>query len=1418
MDLRFKKLALLVMPSVVALAMTGCGSDSNDTSSFTADSDFTYAAPSLPADTVSAEADAAPSETNAVRLYLVDPDTTSSTAAAKSGRDAAGTPWANYSLWLYNQGDCQALATDADDGQLLSTDGDTEDGASADWSLAQNTPTGYDEYGPYWDLKLKDGALDDASACVNLILRDGGQNKILGDNNDADNGHALQLASFADRTASVRTGALDIYDSKQDAYADWKANTSFDMFSDASAHLIDANTLVWSDSSLADAKFVRLYYSANNGTISPESSGKVTAKFIKLAATELTDEQKAAFPHLAGFTAFSLPSGQDADTLKAALKNQVAAVALNGEGTLLAGTYVQTAGALDDLYAGTAKELSYGAVVSDDGVTFRLWAPTATSVSLVIYNDDKSVASTEAMTLDNASGAWSYSGDTSLVGKYYRYAITVYHPTDRAWHSYEVTDPYSLSLSMNSEYSQVVDLESADLKPEGWDSLEAPHSQASEADIAKMVVHESHVRDLTAIDTGIPASERGKFIALTDDNSLAVQHLKALSAAGVTHLQLLPAFDIATVNEDPDQVANLDDPFSKLCEVNQSVADSSQFNGNCSGDLTVAEVLASLDPDSEDVQALNRMIADTDSFNWGYDPFHYTTPEGSYATNAEGTARILEFREMVKAIKEDIGMNVVMDVVYNHTNAAGPSADKSVLDKIVPWYYQRLDETTGDVETSTCCSNTAPEHAMFAKLMDDSLVTWAKEYKIDSFRFDLMGHHPKAQMVEALAKVKAVNPEMYFYGEGWNFGEVVDNTRFEQATQLNMAGTGIGTFSDRLRDAVRGGSPFDSGDGIRSSQGFGNGAFVLPNDDDAVTQSSARHLADLTRLGMAGNLKDFVLMDYEGTPKVGYDFDYNGAHAGYAQDPIEVQNYVSKHDNQTIFDIIAYKAPAEADMATRVRMQGLSLATVMLGQGVVFDQQGTELLRSKSFERDSYDSGDWYNKVDYSMQSNNYDVGLPRKDKDGDNYDLIEAVKDVVGAPSATEIADMDSFYKELASLRQSSPLFTLGTGAEVMKRVDFRNVGPEQVNGLIAMTIDDGTGQTDLDPNVDGIVVLVNASGDSHTIGDFKDGSDNTISLADYELSSVQSDLGSASIGYGASFADGEFTVPAWSVAVFVKPQGDAQGTGLPVSHKQDLSTVAPFDVPVYARGFGGEWGALETNQFTFTGADYSYTWSVDVTDDMLSADGTSMKVASDDWSTANYGLCTSTDTLEAGSTLTLCQGSNDNVPLPLEKAGTYTFTFKVVSKASPTLTLAIQEEAAACELLADSSETPTLGDTALAIRGAHSSWAWDASYQLTYKGNGIYEAAVSGVDLSGGFKIAADTDNWDPQFFATSGGSLVSPMEPDVVYEAYGRFGGEGSDPGNNTMTLGDGTWLFRLALDTSAEMSGAGVKGSIDVCQLP
>ena len=191
-------------------------------------------------------------------------------------------------------------------------------------------------------------------------------------------------------------------------------------------------------------------------------------------------------------------------------------------------------------------------------------------------------------------------------------------------------------------------------------------------------------------------------------------------------------------------------------------------------------------------------------------------PEGSYSTNPDGPARIVEFREMVQALNK-MGLRVVMDVVYNHTNASGQNP-KSVLDRIVPGYYHRLNDS-GAVETSTCCSNTASEHNMMEKLMVDSVVTWAKDYKVDGFRFDLMGHHMMSNMLKVRAALDALTlaqdgvdgKSIYMYGEGWNFGEVADNARGVNATQLNLAGTGIGTFNDRSRDAVRGIGPFDSG-------------------------------------------------------------------------------------------------------------------------------------------------------------------------------------------------------------------------------------------------------------------------------------------------------------------------------------------------------------------------------------------------------------------------------------------------------------------------------------------------------------------------------------------------------------------------------------------------------------------------------
>lgn len=1395
MDFRFKKLAWL-MPSVVALALAGCGSDSDSNSTPPVDP----TTPSNPVATLptvtnletpsEVYADDAAVPANTLVLSLVDQK--SIIGAATQGRAASASDYAGYNLYIWNDANCAGVA-----------DGST----SANWDDVSKTPTKVDNYGPYWEIPVNPNG---DPACINVIVRDASKNKISG-NSDL----RIQLS---DRQQALIAGG-ELFDTRALAFDQVPEQTVG--ISGAAAHLIDANTIVWEGAK--DAAYANLYYDVDGG-IEAGADNKLTFdKRFDLKKTTLTDAQLAVLDakdrKLKEWTAFSLPAGVDIKTL---LKGELIAVSTDSKGIIDTGTKVQTAKALDAVYAEKAATLEYGAIVSDSGVNFRLWAPTAQSVKVVIYNADKTAASTHDMTFDSASGSWSYAGAADLKGMYYRYQMTVYHPLTRKLESYEVTDPYSLSLSMNSEYSQVVDLDDAALKPEGWDTLKAPHSQKTSADVAKTVVYESHVRDLTAFDTEVPAAERGKYVALTEENSLAVKHLKELSTAGVTHLQILPAFDIATINEDPAKVANLDDKFSKLCEVNTNVANSDKFKANCAGDSTVAEVMATLDKDGEDRQALNRMVADTDSFNWGYDPFHYTTPEGSYSTNPDGTARILEFRKMVKAIKENIGMNVVMDVVYNHTNEAGLSS-KSVLDKVVPWYYQRLDETTGDVTTSTCCSNTAPEHAMFAKLMDDSLITWTKDYKIDAFRFDIMGHHPKAQMVDALAKVKAVAPEMYFYGEGWNFGEVADDARFEQARQAHLGGTGIGSFSDRLRDAVRGGSPFDGGDGIRTSQGFGNGAKVLPNEKDGVTEDSARHLAELTMLGMAGNLKDFVLIDREGVPTKGEDIDYNGQKAGYANDPIEIQNYVSKHDNQTIFDIIAYKAAEGASMSDRVRMQGLSLATVLLGQGTAFDQQGSELLRSKSFERDSFDSGDWYNKVDYTKQDNNYDVGLPRKDKDGDNYPLILAVKDVVGKPGAAEIAQMDSFYKELASLRKSSPLFTLGTGAEVMKRVDFRNVGPDQTTGLITMTIDDGTGQTDLDSAVDGIVVVVNATPTAQTTGSFQDSTGADITLSGYELSSIQSELGTASIGNGATFANGEFSVPAWSVAVFVKPQGSAQGAGLPVSKKQDPSTIEPFDVPVYLRGsLVAGWAADATNQFTFTGANYSYEFTTDVTEDMFGSK--EVKVADANWGAVNYGVCAEGAKLTVGTPLALCTGdaAKGNIALDVAKVGTYHFVFRVADKDSPTLTLAIDEPAAACELLPDSAEAATLGATKLALRGSHSAWNFDAKYQFSYKGNGIYQAKITGpVDMSDaahdydGFKVADDSGNWTTQFIAASAGKAIKPLEFDKNYELFGYTAGT-EDLQKNTLNLGAGEFVFQVKFDSTPTATPATV-GTMKVCQL-
>lgn len=1337
MDMKKTKVAL-VTASLLAL-LSGC--NDNSTSPTPEPSDGPVARlPNVqpPAEQLVAGPDQAV-------IALVDTQTS-------AARGVTG-PFANYSLHLWNNDACNATA---------------ESGLNAGWDDKANTPAAVDGFGPSWVVPLSK-----VEGCINFIARNGDLANLTGSD------MKVVFSDHPDRTVAIVAGKNEIFGSRAEAF------TAAFGVAGASAHLIDGNTLIWQGGK--DKPHVRLYYT-ESGTIKANAEGVFDFPYITLTPTSLTAEQQAKYPHLKDAAAFALPAGKD---LKPLLKGELVAIGTDADGILQGATLVQSAGALDALYSEAATKLSYGAVVEGGNVTFRLWAPTARSVKLALFDEQHKSLGERTMTLDEASGSWSVQGGSELVGKFYRYDIQVYHPVSRKLESYQVTDPYSLSLAMNSEFSQVVDLNDPALKPEGWDSLKAPHSQQNPADIT---IYEAHVRDLTGNDDSTPAEHRGKFLGLTDTDTAPVKHLQALAKSGVSHLHLLPVFDIATVNEDPAKVANIGDDFGKLCQVNPEVQNS-KFAGYCSSGQTIAAVLGDLQggdsKENPQVQELYGYLRGVDSFNWGYDPYHYTTPEGSYATNAEGSQRILEFREMVKAIKQNIGMNVVMDVVYNHTNEAG-LGPKSVLDKIVPWYYQRLNPETGSVENSTCCSNTAPEHAMFAKLMDDSLVTWARDYKIDAFRFDLMGHHPKDQMVQALAAVKKVNPEMYFYGEGWNFGEVQDDKRFVQATQKHLAGTGIGSFSDRLRDAVRGGSPFDGGDTIRKTQGFGNGALVDANEMDGVDRATALHQSDLVRLGMAGNLKDFILTDKDGMPKKGSDIDYNGQPAGYAQDPTEIQNYVDKHDNQTLFDNLIYKAPQGADL---VRMQGVSLATAMLGQGIPFTHAGVELLRSKSMERDSYDSGDWYNRVDYGLNDNNFDKGLPRKDKDGDNYPLIEQVLGKHVKPSGADMATMVGFYQELAELRQSSRLLRLGSGAEVIKRVDFRNTGPDQEPGLIVMTVDDGINAgADLDPAIDGLVVMINATNAPQSVSDFRDGNDQPIDLTSLQLSPAHH--GGESIARDAAVNGGTLTLGAWSAAVFVKPQSGAQGSGLPVGKKTDLSTVPPFgDTAVYLKGFLNEWG--NTNQMTFS-SNFMYEFTTEVSSDKLGT--TNVKIADASWGPLNYGSCNAGDKLVVGTPLTLCKGGDTgNIGLDLAKAGSYKFVFTAMNKDKPTLSVSFTEPVQSCKVLDTVAGNP-LGYN-LFVKGELSGWAAQPQYQLSYKGMdgdlAIYQAAFNYTG-STEFKVA--NEDWSKEYLLNGGGALKAETGYPFAFSQAGSA--------NNSITLPQGLWSVLVKVDPAGAKAGTAV----------
>lgn len=900
------------------------------------------------------------------------------------------------------------------------------------------------------------------------------------------------LTVLALLTGFAKASAANLGDCDQTSHATTLSGSAPGTATDASAVWLSERLLRWPGVS-GNNQF-RLYGSAR-AAVQASAGNTVTgadwALPLNVSTEALPTTTAARFAYLGSGVQLQLADSERA-TLLSRLSAQWILVQQDSNGRVIRATHLQWPGFLDGQFAAAA-DAPLGVAVRASQTGFKLWAPTAAAVALCVYPDAQGPAS-ELVDLqrDPETGVWSVALNRDLHGQVFTYLVDVYVRGTGMVRN-RVTDPYAVSLTANSKRSGILDLARADTKPEQWDQRAKRLGRTRATD---MVIYELHVRDFSVNDPSVPAAHRGKYLAFTDTDSQGMRHLRQLAEAGLTDVHLLPVFDIATIPE-----------------------------------LNCVEPVITGNGDSTNPQTIIQNQKSQDCFNWGYDPFHFTAPEGSYATNPEDPrVRVREFRAMVQSLNR-LGLSVGMDVVYNHTSAAGQDA-KSVLDRIVPGYYQRLN-AQGGVETSTCCQNTATEHRMMAKLMIDSTVTWVRDFGIESFRFDLMGHQPREAILQLQSAVDAaLGRPVPLLGEGWNFGEIANGSRFVQASQLSLNGTGIGTFSDRARDAVRGGGPGDNDQRLISAQGYVNGLAYDRNAQGSGNTQDLLRTADMVRVGLAGSIRSFEFQDYQGQTRRLEQLQYGGSQpAGYVLEPSEVVNYVENHDNQTLFDINVFKLPTATSKNDRARVQMLAVAINMFSQGTAYFHAGVELLRSKSLDRNSYDSGDWFNRLDFSGADNYFATGLPPQQDNGATWGLMRAyLNNPAIKPDPAQIKFSRAMFLDLLRIRASTQLLRLPTAAAIKSRLRFANTGPNQIPTLLVGSLD---GRDLVGERFAGLTYLINVDKNpvSITLADMAN--------QDWVLHPVQRSNQAADVRLrkDARFAraQGRFTIPARSAAVFV-------------------------------------------------------------------------------------------------------------------------------------------------------------------------------------------------------------------------------------------------------------------------------------------
>ena len=524
-----------------------------------------------------------------------------------------------------------------------------------------------------------------------------------------------------------------------------------------------------------------------------------------------------------------------------------------------------------------------GATISGNSTTFKVWSPVSTQITLNVYNEGTGGSAATYPMEKGEKGVWAFTVQENLAGKYYTY--TVVNPSYP--NGAEIVDPYAKSAGQSGVRGMVVNFDSDSAKPTGWDSIQPKAYSPNE-----LTVWETHVADVTSSSTwGGTANKAKTFLGMIEPNTTYEKNGTTVKTGfdhivelGVNAVQLVPIFDQAN--------------------------DESNM-----------------------------------SFNWGYNPLNYNVLEGGYSSDpTDGYARIKEFRQLIQAFNEK-GINIIMDVVYNHVS----SASGSNFDVLMPGYYFRYDQSGMLSNGSGCGNETASERAMMRKFIIDSVCFWAKTYKLGGFRFDLMGLHDIETMNQVVVALKKINPNIIVYGEPWTGGTTILSSE-QQAVQVNANSfEGFAQFNDQMRDAlIKGGL---SG---ASELGWATGGSYNANIEN----------------GLKG---------YTG-PTI--------------QDMFKTVNYVTCHDNYTLADRVVATGKAE-DKAKKAM---LANSVVFTSNGITFMLAGEEFLRSKgdlaTDDKNDTTSEAVHNSYQssYQMNSLNYELKITNADMFA-NYQKLIAFK-----------------------------------------------------------------------------------------------------------------------------------------------------------------------------------------------------------------------------------------------------------------------------------------------------------------------------------------------------------------------------------------------------------------------------------------